>query len=78
MGGWNALPEEKVEAGTLATFQRNLGGYKKGEEERDTDRIRAEVFFFWEHHDWQGLVGPKGLFLCCNCVCSKSTNDIRV
>ena len=65
VGAWNALPSKVVEANMLGSFKTYLDSHM--------NRLGIEGYKRMVElgtHDRCGLGGPKGLFLCCNFLCS--------
>ena len=62
---WNELPEKVVEAGSIATFIKHFDKYMDGKGLEGYGPNAGNWDQLGGHHDWYGLVGPKGLFSCC-------------
>jgi len=78
VGAWNSLPGEVVEADTIVTFKGRLDKYmnRMGIEGYGLRKGRG---FFFRWTAWSvRLGGPKGLFLCCNFLCSVNQEVMSV
>ena len=70
-GWWNLLPGEVVEADTIVSFKGHLDIYMNRmgiEGYGPLERVGG--FSSPGQHGRCRLGGPKGLFLCCNFLCS--------
>ena len=70
VGGWNSLPGEVVEADTIVSFKGHLDKYMNRMGIGRYGLGRVGGFSSDGQHGWCRLGGPKGLFLCCNFLCS--------
>ena len=72
VGAWNSLPGEVVEADTIVTFKGRLDKYMKRMGIEGYGPWKGRGFYSVGQHGHCRLGGSKGLFLCCNFLCSLS------
>jgi len=67
---WKGLPREVVGAGMIVVFKEQLDKYMNRMGMEGYGLRKCIHFSYGRHHGRCRLGGPKGLFLCCNFLCS--------
>ena len=70
VGAWNSLPGEVVKANTIVTFKGRLDKYMNRMGIAGHSPWKGRGFLFRGQRGQCRLGGLKGLFLCCNFLCS--------